>query len=109
MDFTEHDERLILALETFSESLFSDPDWDTFRRICCELDTDIWHHLEDLFEGILDGLWNEVQIPKPTLWIRVTLTPCHRWHLCNIYCTELNAVIATALLGWSNEVSSSIH
>ena len=109
MKFSKDDDRLMLALEALSESLFSDDEWENFRRVCCSLEPDCWHELGELFDGILDGIWNEVDLPTPSLWVRVALTPCHRWHLCNIYCAELNTVIATALLGWSNEIGSSVH
>ena len=109
MEFPKDDERLILALEALSDALFTDEEWLTFRQACCQLKPDVWHELASLFEGVLDDIWSEVELPTPTLWVRIAKTPCHRWYLCNIYCSELNAVTATALLGWSNEITSSVH
>ena len=103
------DERLLSALQALCDSLLVDEEWLAFRRDCCLLGPDDWHLLSGMLQGLLEGIWQEVELPVPTIWVRVTLTPCHRWRVINIYCTELNAVIATALLGWENELKSPIH
>ena len=103
------EQRLLLALEALCDSLFSDTEFEGFRRACCNLESDKWHQLGTIFDSVLEELWREVDLTAPTIWVKTTPTPCHRWHICNLYCTELNAVIATAVLGWPDDVNTQLH
>ncbi len=109
MELSESDARLMLCIEALCDSLFRDEEWTQFRHDCCNVELDVWHPLETLFDGILDDIWKDADVTPPTLWLRLSLSPCGRWRVCNLYCTELTAVVATALLGFSQPEDLLIH
>ena len=109
MTTPELEQRLLLALEALCDALFSDAEFEGFRRACCALEPESWHQLGTIFDNVLEQLWQDVDLKAPTVWIKTSPTPCHRWHICNLYCSELNAVIATAVLGWPDEVNTQLH
>jgi hypothetical protein len=109
MELSDSDARLLICVEALCDSLFRDEEWSQFRHDCCNIELDSWHPLDALFDGILTDIWSDIELEPPALWVRIALTPCGRWRICNLYCTELTAVVATALLGSSHPDDLIIH
>lgn len=109
MEFSDHETRLLLCLEAVCDSLFRDDEWSGFRHDCCHIQVEQWHRLDVLLGEALNSLWPEFEVAAPTIWLRLSLTPCEQWRICNLYCAELNAVVATALLGFNEENANILH
>ena len=109
MNENTSDERLFAGLEALASSLFEDPEWSAFRERCFRLDVECWHDLNLVLDHSLSGIWEELELPSPSLGLHLSTTPDQRWRLCNIYCSELDAIIATALLGQAQEKEHAIH
>ena len=109
MDLDDNETRLLLCLEALCDSLFRDDEWAEFRRDCCELDVEQWHSLNSVLGEELGDIWDDMSLEAPSLWLRISLTPCGRWRICNLYCAELTAVVATALLGFSDADEPTLH
>ena len=84
MDLDDNETRLLLCLEALCDSLFRDDEWAEFRRDCCELDVEQWHSLNSVLGEELGDIWDDMSLEAPSLWLRISLTPCGRWRICAI-------------------------